>query len=398
MGTKLVRISNAGVAVELGDVGGSGAVALDYSFDRLAIASNGKLFYWNNITLTQVTDSDLGTVLDFRWIDGYFMTTDGTSLVVTELNDPTSVNPLKYGSSEADPDSVVALLKLRNEIYALNKNTIEVFQNVGGSLFPFQRVSGAQMQRGCLGTRACAIFLENIAFLGSGRNEAPAIWMGNNGQTAKISTREIEQVLTEYTSVQLSAAIMETRIADGHQFLYLHLPDKTLVYDGAGTQVMGEPVWFILTSDAATPGQYRARNFVWCYGKWLCGDPVAARHGYLVHDVSSQYGELNSWEFGTAIAYNEGRGAIFHEVELVCLTGRVALGASPVISTSYSVDGETWSQDKTRPAGRAGERVKRISWLQQGFMRHWRIQRFKGTSDAHLSVARLEVRLEGMNV
>ena len=398
MGTKLVRINADGSNAVLGDVGGSGQVTLDYSFDRLAIASSGQLFYWDGSTLTQVTDPDLGDVLDFCWVDGYFLTTDGASLIVTELTDPTSVNPLKYGSSEADPDSVVAVLKLRNEVYALNQHTIEVFQNVGGSLFPFQRVPGAQMQRGCIGTFACAVFLENIAWLGNGRNEQPAVWIGNNGQTAKISTREIEQIINSYTSEQLAGVVMETRVADGHQFLYLHLPDQTLVYDGAGSQAVGEPVWFVLTSGAAYPGQYLAKNFVWCYGKWLCGDPSSGRYGHLTNAISSHWGELNSWEFGTTIVYNEGRGAVFHEIELVCLTGRVELGASPVISTAYSLDGETWSQERSRPAGRQGERIKRIAWLQQGFMRHWRVQRFKGTSDSHISVARLEARVEGMNV
>lgn len=398
MGTKLVRINADGSNAVLGDVGGSGQVTLDYSFDRLAIASSGKLFYWDGSTLTQVTDADLGTVIDFCWVDGYFLTTDSTSLVVTELTDPTSVNPLKYGSSEADPDPVVAILKLRNEIYALNQHTIEVFQNVGGSLFPFQRVAGAQMQRGCLGTFACAVFLESIAWLGNGRNEQPAVWLGNNGQTAKISTREIEQIISSYTGEQLTGVVMEARVADGHQFLYLHLPDQTLVYDGAGSQAVGEPVWFTLTSGAAYPGQYLARNFVWCYGRWLCGDPSNARHGHLTNELSSHWGDLNSWEFGTTIVYNEGRGAVFHEIELVCLTGRVDVDANPVISTAYSLDGETWSQERSRPAGRQGERIKRIAWLQQGFMRHWRVQRFKGTSDSHISVARLEARVEGMNV
>lgn len=398
MGTSLVRTNSDGTNDVLGDVGGSGQVTLDYSFDRLAIASSGKLFYWDGSTLTQVTDLDLGSVIDFCWVDGYFLTTDGTSLVVTELTDPTSVNPLKYGSSEADPDPVVAILKLRNEVYALNQHTIEVFQNVGGSLFPFQRVAGAQMQRGCLGTFACAVFLESIAWLGNGRNEQPAVWLGNNGQTVKISTREIEQIISSYTGERLAGVVMETRVADGHQFLYLHLPSQTLVYDGAGSQAVGEPVWFTLTSGAAYPGQYLAQNFVWCYGKWLCGDPSSGRYGHLTNAISSHWGKLNSWEFGTTIVYNEGRGAVFHEIELVCLTGRVEVGANPVISTAYSLDGETWSQERSRPAGRQGERIKRVAWLQQGFMRHWRMQRFKGTSDSHISVARLEARVEGMNV
>lgn len=398
MGTKLVSIDANGTSTVLGDVGGSGQVTFDYSFDRLGIASGGSLYYWNGSSLSRVTDADLGAVVDLVWVDGYFMTTDGTSLIVTELNNPLDVNPLKYGSSEADPDPIKGLLKLRNEVYALNRHTIEVFNNVGGDLFPFDRIEGAQMQRGVIGTNCAAIFLENIAFVGGARNEAPAVWIGSNSSTTKLSTREIDQILGEYTELQLSQAVVEARVSNGHQLLYIHLPDQTLVYDGAASLVVNEPVWFTLTSGMNTNGLYRARNFVWCYNKWLCGDPTSSKHGYLTGEVSSHYGDVNSWEFGTIIVYNEGRGAIFHELELVCLTGRVALGVDPTIWTSYTVDGQNWSQERPRSAGMIGATLKRLNWLQQGFMRHWRCQKFRGTSEAHISVSRLEARIEGMNV
>lgn len=398
MGSKLVRISNSGAVFVLGDVDNGGQVTFDYSFDLLAVASNNKLFYWDGANLTQVTDSDLGKVLDFIWVDGYFMTTDGTSLIVTELNDPYAVNPLKYGSSEADPDPIKGIIKLRNEVYSLNRYTIEVYQNVGGDLFPFERIEGAQMQRGAIGTFAAAVFMESIAFLGGGRNEAPAVWVGSNSSTTKVSTREIDQILAGYTETQLTKAVLEVRIHAGHQLLYVHLGDQCLVYDGAASQAVQEPVWFVLTTSLLGLGQYRARNFVWCYDKWLCGDPTTSKHGYLVNEISSHYGEINGWDFGTAIIYNEGRGAVIHDLELVCLTGRIEFGVNPTIWTSYTVDGQTWSQEKPRTAGKQGERLKRLNWMQQGFMRHWRCQRFRGTSDAHISVARLEATVEAMNV
>jgi hypothetical protein len=398
MGNSLVRIDADGTTTVLASIPGSSQVTFDYSFDNLAVASDGKLYYWNGSTLSQVTDTDLGTVVDFVWVDGYFMTTDGQYLIVTELNDPKSVNPLKYGSSEADPDPIKGLLKLRNEVHALNRFTIEVFQNVGGDLFPFERIEGAQMQRGSIGTYTNAVFMEAIAFLGSGRNEAPAVWLGSSGSTQKLSTREIDQILLEYTEDELASAIMEVRVTNGHQFLYLHLPDQTWVYDGAGSQAVGEPVWFNLTSSILGKGVYRARNFVWCYNEWLCGDPTTNKHGVLTNDVSSHYGDVNGWDFGTVILYNEGRGAVFHELELVALTGNVVLGSDPTIWTSYTVDGRTWSQERGRSAGGQGERLKRLAWLQQGHMRHWRCQKFRGDSDSHISVARIEATVEGLNV
>jgi hypothetical protein len=389
-------VSSTGAVTVIGDVGNNGQlVTMDYSFDRLAIASNEDLFYYSpSLGLVQVTDPDLGIVLDVVWVDGYFMTTDGEFLIVTELSDPTQVNPLKYGSSEIDPDPVVALLKLRNEVYALNRNTIEVFDNVGGNLFPFQRIEGAQIEKGVVGTHACCVYLENIAFLGSGFNEAPGVYLGANAKANKISTQEIDQILLQFTEVELSTVKLEARNDKAHEHLYIHLPDRTLVFDGAASQDLGQPVWFTLTSSLVGFSKYRAQNLVWCYDKWLVGDPTSTSVGYMVSNISTHYGQKVRWEFGTTIVYNEGRGAIIQNLELVGLTGSVAYGTDPTINTSYSTDGETWSQQKFIKAGKTGQRAKRLVWFQQGWMRNWRIQRFQGTSDAHMSFARLEAAIE----
>lgn len=398
MGTKLVEISSAGVVTILGDVGGPEGelVTFDYSFDLLAIASGGRLYYWDGATLAQVTDPDLGIVLDVVWVDGYFMTTDGEFLVVTELTDPFQVNPLKYGSSEADPDPVVALLKLRNEIYALNRNTIEVFDNVGGDLFPFQRIEGAQIQKGVVGTFACCVYVEAIAFLGSGRNEAPGIYLGVNGQAKKISTQEIDEILLQFTEAQLATVKLEARNDRAHQHLYIHLPDRTLVFDSAASQTLQDFVWFTLVSTIVGFAAYRARNLVYAYDKWLVGDPQSSNIGYLVDTIGSHWGEQVRWEFGTLIVYNEGKGAIFYDMELVTLTGRVALGIDPQISTSYSVDGLSYSQEKFIKVGTVGNTSKRLAWFQQGHMRNFRIQKFRGDSDSHISFVRLEAKIEGL--
>jgi hypothetical protein len=400
MGTKLVSIASTGAVTVLGDVGGptTELVTMDYSFDLLAVASGGRLYFWNpsTSTLTQNTDPDLGVVLDVVWVDGYFMTTDGEFLIVTELTNPLQVNPLKYGSSEVDPDPVVALLKLRNEVYALNSNTIEVFDNVGGELFPFARIDGAQIQKGCLGTQACCVYLERLAFLGGGRNEAPGIYIGAAATTQKISTQEIDNLLLTYTEAQLVRVKLEARNDKNHQHLYVHLPDRTIIYDASASEALGDQVWFTLTSTVAGFSQYRARNLVWCYDKWLVGDPQSNAIGYLVQDTGHHWGQQVRWEFGTIIAYNEGNGAIFNRLELVSLTGSVALGKNPQISTSYSVNGLAWSQDRSVAVGTTGNTAKRLAWFQQGHMRNWRIQRFRGDSDAHISFARLEAQIEAL--
>ena len=394
MGTALVSISSAGVAAVLGDVGAGDQVSMTYGFDRLAIASGGRLYYWNGSALTQVTDPDLGAVEDVHWIAGYFMTTDGTSLVVTELNNPASVNPLKYGSAESDPDPIMAVDSLRNEAYAMGRYSVEIFQNVGGSLFPFSRIEGAQISKGIVGRSAYCSLGDTFMFCGSGRNEAPAVYQMVPGNVVKVSTREIDTLLLSYTESQLSTMVMESRVDKAHQLVLMHLPDQCLVYDTAASQAMQEPVWFTLTTSILGLGTYRARNLVWCYDRWNVGDPTSSVIGVLDASLSSHYGAVNGWDFGSMVLYNEGNGALIHELELVCLTGRVALGTDPVIWTQYSLDGQTWSQERPARAGQQGQRAQRICWRTQGKMQHWRIQRFRGTSEAHVSIARLEVQLE----
>lgn len=392
LGNNLCLVASDGREITIGNVGDDGQyVTLDYSFDDLAINSAGDLWLYNPTDgLRQNVDPDLGLVVDMIWIDGYFMTTDGASLIVTELNDPLAVNPLKYGSSEADPDPVIALQWLRNEAVAINRYTIEFFDNIGGSLFPFQRIEGAQIEKGAVGTHACCLFMEQVAFLGGGFNEQPSIYLGANANALPIATQEIDTILEGYTEAELSAVKLEARNNKAHWLLYVHLPDRTLVYDGAASQAMQMPIWFILTGGLSGFSRYPAQNFTWCYDRWMFGDPLSARLGYVDTAISTHYGDPVQWEFSTAIVYNEGRGAIFNELELVALTGSVAFGEDPWISTQYSIDGVNWSAEKSIQVGGWGERGKRLCWFRQGAMRNWRIQRFKGTSDAHIAVARLE--------
>lgn len=395
IGSNLVRIDENKDITTIGSVGTGGEkCTFGYSFDYLAVNSGGRFYLYNGTTLQQVTDADLGTVIDFIWIDGYFMTTDGEYLVVTELNDPFSVNPLKYGSSEINPDPIVAIKKVRNEVAAINRYTIEFFQNVGGSNFPFQRIEGATINKGSIGTYSNIIINDLICFMGSALNEAISIYIGLNGQITKIATSEIEQTLAKYTEADLSLVVMEYKIYNGHIHIMAHLPNQTLVYDISASESIGQPIWYTMDSGLTTKTKYRARNHVFCYNKWFVGDPTFKKIGYLTDTISSHYGDLIDWEFSTQMIYNEGAGAIINSLELIATTGRIEFGKNPYISTCYSFDGITWSQDKMIKVGKAGELQKRLTWFLQGSMKKMRIQKFKGDSDSMISIARLEAKIE----
>lgn len=385
IGEALYAINSAGSATVVGGVNASGRVQMDYGFEYLAIASGGGLWLYNGTSLDKVTDPDLGAVKGVIWIDGYFMTTDGEFLIVTELSNPFEVNPLKYGSSEADPDPIVALLKIRSEAYALNRHTIEVFGNVGGPAFPFQRIEGAQIQKGVVGPSACCVFADTLAFLGGGKNEAPSLYFGMNGQAERIASREIDLILSEYTEEELSTALLQERVYDGHLHLIVSLPRHTLVYDQAASALLQQRVWFQLSTSRDAMGPWLAEGIIRAYDRWNVCHPVTGAIGYLSGDVVTHWGLDVNWQFSTPLIYNEGRGAVVHEMELIALSGR----ADGTVATQYTSDGREWSQLRW---ANTSTRNARISWRGQGVLRNWRAQRFIGSGP--VVPTRLEARLE----
>lgn len=400
-GRKFVKVKPGGAVDVLGPLPGDEVAAMSFSFDRLGIVAGGTLWYWDGAALVQVTDTDLGTPHDVVWIDGYFALCDDESVIVTELNDPTSINPLKYGSSEADPDKIMRVLKVRNELTVVNRHTIEVFENVGGNFFPFARIPGAFVSRGAIGRRAACVFEDAVAFVGGGQTEngpEPAsVYIASNGSSVPIATQEIDTILRGYTEEQLAGVVVEAQSDKQHRRVLVHLPDQTLVYDLAASKALEQPVWYTLDSGSGAPEQYRARGLVWCYDRYIAGDPTGPSISALTNTEAHHFGEVVGWDFGVLMLYNEGRGAIVNDLELITLPGRVPLGADPTVWTSYSLDGETWSTERAVKAGRQGERNKRLQWRRQGNMNLYRTQRFRGTSDAFLSIARLEANLEALS-
>lgn len=398
MGTKLVKIDSAGAVTTIGDVGLGSLVSFSYSFSRLALISEKKLYYYDGSTLTQVTDADLGSPIDITWLNQYFILTDGTNIIVTELSDPTQINPLKYGSAESDPDPIKAVRRLGNELFAVGRYTTEVFSAIGGSGFPFQVVPGARIPVGALGTYNVTEFKDRLAILGSGHNESPGVFLAIAGSYKKISTLEIDKVLRSYSDATLSAAKLESRFHEGLRQLFIHLPDRSLVFEESSSELLGSPVWYTLTSGLSGFRQYRGQNFVYVYDKWLCGDPESSNHGYIDNKLCSHYGAHARWEFSTPIIYNGGNEALVHKLELIALTGNlpsdVSLTVSPTIATSYTLDGMSWSQERYIKVGTIGDRLRKLYWLKQGSINKWRVQRFKGNSQALLAFAKLEAEIE----
>ncbi len=386
MGENLVRINSAGAVEILGNVGGTGQAGFDHSFDRLAIRSGTALWYWDGTTLSQMTDPDLGPVLDHIWIDGYFMATDGKFVVVTELNDPNEVKPLKYGSAESDPDPIVGLVKLRGEAYVIGRNTIELFANRGGSGFPFAVVRSATIPFGAVSAQAVVQFAQTIAFVGSERGGALGVFLAGQGTASRISSRTIDDALANDPAPD--AVTVERRVYRNEARLIVHLSNASYQYNADASQKAGEPVWVELRSRQTDA--YRLRNALVVGEKIIVGDLNSPALGILTDDLATHFGEPVEWRFDVGQFNEPGKGLVLREIELIGMTGRGPYGGGEAFM-SYTLDGETFSLERAKSLGERGQRKKRVAWRPRVRVPNYLGLRFRGYGQGFYGVAACEV-------
>jgi hypothetical protein len=321
-----------------------------------------------------------------KWLDGYWIVTDGTNIAVSDIATPTTFNALKFGKTDR-PDPVQCILSARvNELIVVSRHYIDFFKNQGGAGFPFQRATSAAINKGAIGRGAACIFGDAVAFVGSGINqgkgEAPSVYLGLNARAIPIATTEIDNLLLEYTSEELATVTVEAMVDRGSQFLFVHLPDRTAVYDAIASAKAQQPMWHIRTSGLDEFGQYRARNIT-----------RANAIGVFSTTDSQHYGEPTRWEVYTLMFRAPGRTVTMASLELLALTGVVTSGTDPRIATSYSHDGVNFSQERFIHSGQRGDRAKRLIWFRQGTWRNFRVQRIRGDSGSRLSILALDAEL-----
>lgn len=394
MGSSLVRVNSNWTVDVLGVVGTGGPCSFDYSFDNLIVRSGALLYYWNAAAgFRQVTDPDLGPCIDAIWADGYTISTDGTSIVVSDLLDPMSFNPIKYGSSEESPDAVTGLIHMHGEVYALNRYTIEVFQNIGGTGFPFQVVRTAMIPYGCVGPMAKCKFLGTFAFVGGEENGGPGVYLAAAGTADKISSQEVDDELAALSDADLAGVWLERRTMSDDSRLILHLPNKSWGFSSQVSKKSQVKTWCQYVTASTPTGAFEGRGLVLAYGQWIVGSSTG-KLGVLDRDTAQHYGADVCWQFDTTLLYNDADRAIITGLELVGTPGRGNTDSR--VFFSFTKDGEVWSQERDTSAGLNGQHRKRVAWRPGIRFETYMGLRFRGMDGSLMSIARLEADVEAL--
>lgn len=389
-GTELITVADDGTVAVLGTIPGTDLAVMPYSFNTQAIIANGQYFLYDPVNgFREVLDVDLGSPIDAVWVDNYYFFTDGAFLYHTDITDESSIDPLKFATSEYSPDPTVGLgLTADNKVVAFNRYSIEYFVNQATDNFAFQRIATRAIKAGLVGTH-CKCELENhFVIMGGAKEEAVSVHIVSTGQLSKIATREIDQVIAQYSEAQLSQAKLETVMFEGYHHVLVHLPNETLVYNHTIAKAVGLPfAWSIWKSDVEGDTPYRAIHFAFDprLALWTVGDKQDGRIGYLDVTVGTQYDAIVEWLLFTPFLFIENQSINSLEIETIPgFTG--SDDATVFISLTY--DGITYGKENTRLYGRPNDYNQRFTAYRLGYVRDWFGLKLRGASLSRMAFAR----------
>lgn len=394
-GGALYKLGEDSTLTNLGVVDGQSRVSMADNGEKLCIVAPGNTAYMYSTTtgLVEITDPDLGLIDAVRYKDGYYIFSDtsGESWRISELNDPTSLNPLDFGTAESDPDLIVSPHVNRNELYICGEKTIEPFQNIGGSGFPFLKIAGGVIPVGVHAKFSLVNVGAGFAFIGGGENERAGIYYFS-GIASKISTHAIDNALQDYTKAEIAQSFAYSYSMDGEQFVCFTLPKTTFVYQLSASQLSGRHIWFERKSGTgANQTRSRINSLVKAYDKLLVGD-TSGTIGYLDSATFTEYGNAFSSIFSTQAFDADGIAFFVSEIEATCESGVGLSGeSSPAIHMDYSDDGgKTWTSLGERSLGAIGEFSKRQIWRRLGRVPRFRVFRFRISDPVKRVVIKLE--------
>jgi len=390
-GTKLISVSTTGTKTELGTISGTKQVAMPYSFTTQCVITDGKMFL-DNGGFAEVTDGDLGDPIDGVWINGYYFLTDGEYIYHTDIDDETAIDPLKFATAEFMPDESLGLLKTQdNKVAVFGRYTTEYFADIAQANFAFTRIESRAQKIGIVATHAKCELGGNFYIVGGRKEEAVSVHKLVANSSVKISTREIDKVIAQYTETELVDIRMECRIEDNITFILIHLPDETLCFNETIASSLGVFIaWSVLKSSITNDTTYRGINTIFDprIAKWVCGDKQDSTMGTIDKSVNTHYDVIAEWILYTPFVRLETFS--IDEIEIDTIPGYS--NSSETVAISITYDGVTFGTEYWMDYSEIGSYSTRFIVRRLGYVSDWAGFKLRGVSSAKMAFALMVIR------
>ena len=221
-GVEFYEVFSNGTTTARGNLNtSSGNLTFAENGTQIAICDGSKLYIFtlSNNTLQVVTDPDLPTTIGtVDFVDGYFVVSEKGSgrFYISALFDGLSWNALDFATAESSPDDLIAVKRAVGNLWLLGNNTIEIWGNTGASDFPFQRLSGTRIDKGCVAPFTPLEIDNTLYWLGRDDEGEGIVYKATGFSPTRISTNSIEYYLQK--AGDLGNCYAWSYQQDGHYF------------------------------------------------------------------------------------------------------------------------------------------------------------------------------------
>jgi hypothetical protein len=392
----LYELSSDGSFTALGTIPGGEVCSSSNNGTQLAITRPGGASYiWDTgtSTLTEITTANfLGPFNTNLYKDNYLIFFKDDLFQVSNLGNGLVYTATDFGSSEVDPDDIVTGIVNKNQLFVFSRRYTAVFQNIGGSSFPFRIIPGSVIDYGIAGKFLVTDLADTFIWVGHGVNEMPSVYIFNNSTTpTRVSTPAIDEALASYTEEELELSYFFNFSIEGSFIAVLSLPRQTFFYDLTASQLLGFPVW----GQRKSPFDqiWNTQGIVKVFGKIL----VANRNNGLIGELDflthKEYGDNFDYSFtiGPFERLNNRVNGVEIELDMVTGVGN-SDDSDPVIYMSYSDNNYQFRGLRKRPLGGSGEYAKRVRFRRQGSFATNRVLKFNSSSPVQRIVNRVIAR------
>ncbi len=392
-GSDFISVDTLGNTTVLGSVSGTEQVVLPYSFNTQAIIAGGNYYLYDETNgFRQVLDTDVGAPIDCVWVDEYYFFTDGEYIYHTTTGDEEAIDQTNYATSRFSPDPTLGLfLTQDNKVMVMNRYTTEYFVNDGTIEFSFVNVPTRAQKIGIVATHAKCESGGVVFITGGRRDESVGVHIVGIGSTQKISSREIDKIIEQYTEPELSDMRMESRQEGDVTFVLVHLPNETLCFNATIAGTFGlEQAWCILKTDIQGDDTYRGINGVFDarIAEWIYGDKIDSRLGKLDNESAEHYGETVESIFYTPAINLETLSV--DRVELETISGFTTTDDATV-AFSQSSNGLTYGLEYWMQYGTQNDYGQRFRTRRVGYVRDWASYKFRSASKSRMAFCNMRL-------
>lgn len=385
-GDKLYRVTQTGLpgvgtATLIGTVAGSLKMTAEGDANVIVLCCGSTLYSTDGNTLSTITMPPGFSATAVDTLSQRFLVCSDVGRFYWTGVGGTTISSLDYATAESQPDVLLTLKVIGDELWLFGRLSIEVWQPTGDVDLPFQRIGGRIFGIGITGRETCQKLnvggVDTVCWVGTDRRV-----YRTNPNPQRISDHGLEERLQRVADpTSLYAAGWSW---NGHDFYVLHIPGE-----GSWAYDLGTGEWDEVTSF----GRSLFRTAVSAVGpnsQPLLGDDASGIIWEMTEAVRTDGDDPVLFEFTGLLEVPEA-GVRLENVSLDVSTGlNPDPEADPMMLMAMSDDqGMVFGPDMPQPLGRQGHRRNVVSWQRLGrLQRPGKVVRWRTTEPVTIRKAK----------